>query len=108
VQEYIGHFKEYLCHSSVAFKGLRWDVGLSWVWMVVIYGASTLGTLLSATTFDGISCGICSGGRIVFVTWTWFLQYLKEALETELDNIIIISDQEKRLQGANWMLFPNA
>lgn len=32
--------------------------------------------------------------------WTWFLQYLKEALEIDFENITIVSNQEKGLHEA--------
>ena len=71
-----------------------------------------LGTLLAATILDGNN-GLFSVAFAVVegefeMSWTWFLQHLKEALETELDNITIISDQEKGLQGAIGMLFSHA
>lgn len=68
-----------------------------------------LETLLSATALDGNN-GLFPVAFVVVeeesnVTWTWFLQHLKEALETDLENLTIISDQEKGLQGAIGMLF---
>ena len=41
------------------------------------------------------------------VTWTRFIQHLKEALEADMENITIISDSKKGLQGAIGMLFPH-
>jgi len=61
-----------------------------------------LGTLLSATAIDENNGLFLMASAVVKgeseVTWTWFLEYLKEAVETDLENITIISDQEKGLQ----------
>ena len=71
-----------------------------------------LGTLLSATALVGnnrlfpVAFAMVEGGSEV--TWIWFLQHLKEAMETELENITIISEQEKGLQGAVRLLFSHA
>ena len=70
-----------------------------------------MGSLLSATTLDGNN-GLFPIAFVVVETenilsWHWFITNLKNAFGGELQNITVISEQEKGLKDANVHLMQN-
>jgi len=68
-------------------------------------------SLQSATSLDEnnglypVAFAVVKGKK---VSWSWFPQHLKPTLESDMDHITIISDQQKGLHEVVTKLFPCA